>query len=206
MTMSITLYYAPYSSASPVRWALAELDIEHETVELDLKAGDQKKAEVMALNPMGQVPTLVANGQAMFESSACIIFLGDTYGVEEDLWPAIGSPAHMVALTWIGWSAVTLGSTLRQLFNNDPDHAPEGFASEAQHAKAQQRLDELMEILDGHMSDRDYLTGESFTLADCYVAAAIAWSSRAAGFELENAPHLAEWLKRCMAREAAGVM
>ncbi len=206
MTMSITLYFAPYSSASPVRWALAELGLEHEAVELDLKAGDQKKPEVVTLNPMGQVPTLVVNGQAMFESSACTIFLGDTYGTEKDLWPAIGSPQHMIALTWIGWGAVTLGTTLRQVIHNDPETAPDGFPSGPQLTAAKQRLDELMAILDGHLSDRDYLTGEDFTLADCYVSAVVAWGTGVAGFERENAPHVAEWLKRCMGRDAAGVM
>lgn len=206
MTMSITLYFAPYSSASPVRWALTELGLEHEAVELDLKAGDQKKPEVVALNPMGQVPTLVVNGQAMFESSACTIFLGDTYGTEKGLWPAIGSPDHMIALTWIGWTAVTFGTTLRQLFWNDPDHAPEGFSSEAQRAAARQRLDELMEILNGHLSDRAYITGATFTLADCYVGAAIAWGTKAVGFDVDNAPQVAEWLERCLARESATVM
>lgn len=206
MTMSITLYFAPHSSASPVRWALTELGLEHEAVELDLKAGDQKKPEVVTLNPMGQVPTLVVNGQAMFESSACTIFLGDTYGTEQGLWPAIGSPEHMIALTWVSWAAVTLGTALRQVIWNDPETAPEGFPSDAQRNAARQRLDELMAILDGHQSDRDYLTGGSFTLADCYVGAVVAWGTQVAGFDRDNAPHIAEWLKRCMARDAAGVM
>jgi glutathione S-transferase len=206
MTMAITLYYAPYSSASPVQWALAELGVEHEAIELDLKAGDQKKPEVTAHNPMGQVPTLVVDGQAMFESSACVIFLGDKYGVEKGLWPEIGSAEQMVALTWISWAAVTFGTTLRQLFWNDPEQAPEGFPSEAQRAQARQRLDELMLILDGHLSDRDHLTGERFTLADCFTAAAVAWGTKATGFDLANAPMVAEWIKRCMARPAAQVM
>jgi glutathione S-transferase len=206
MTMSITLYYAPHSSASPVGWALAELGLEHETVELDLKAGDQKKPGVMALNPMGQVPTLVVNGQAMFESSACTIFLGDTYGSEKGLWPAIGSPDHMIALTWIGWAAVTLNTTLRQILWNDPDTAPEGFANEAQQAAARQRLDELMEIFDGHLSDREYITGDTFSLADCYVGCVLAWGTKAVGFDQDNAPQIAAWLQRCMGREAAAVM
>lgn len=56
--MSITFYSALMSSATPVTWALAELQVPHESVKLDLSKGDQKKPEFLALNPNGKVPTL----------------------------------------------------------------------------------------------------------------------------------------------------
>ena len=29
----------------------------------------------------------------------------EKYGVERGLWPEIGSPEHMAALTWVSWMA-----------------------------------------------------------------------------------------------------
>ena len=63
--MSMTLYAAPMSSATPVVCALAELDVPCQIVMLDLAAGDQKKPEYLALNPNGVVPTLVVPEEAI---------------------------------------------------------------------------------------------------------------------------------------------
>ena len=113
--MAITFYSAPMSSASPVAAALAELNVPHETVTLDLKAGDQKKPAYLALNPNGKVPTLVADGTPMFEALAIMQWLGDRFGVAKGLWPAADSPARMQAMAWSTWAYVTYGTTLVML-------------------------------------------------------------------------------------------
>lgn len=77
--MSLTLYAAPMSSATPVVCALAELDVPHELVMLDLAAGDQKKPEYLALNPNGVVPTLVHDGTPIIESSVIVQYLDDAF-------------------------------------------------------------------------------------------------------------------------------
>ena len=41
--MSIVLYWHPMSSASPIASALAELEVAHERVLIDLKAGEQRR-------------------------------------------------------------------------------------------------------------------------------------------------------------------
>src|SRR5690606_36214588 len=57
--MALTFYYSPQSNATRVYITLAELGIPHETVFVDLRAGEQKKPEFLALNPNGKVPTIV---------------------------------------------------------------------------------------------------------------------------------------------------
>lgn len=57
--MSLTFYYTPHSNASRIRISLNELGVPHETVAVDLKAGDQKKPAFLAHNPNGKVPTIV---------------------------------------------------------------------------------------------------------------------------------------------------
>ena len=106
--MSLTFYFAPQSSASPVACALAELDVEHERVRLDLKAKDQKKPGFLALNPNGKVPTLVVDGTPMFEALAIMLFLGERFGVERGLWPAAKDPARLAALSWCAWRVDSL--------------------------------------------------------------------------------------------------
>ena len=101
--MTITLYAAPMSSATPVLTALTELEVPHEMVPMDLSAGDQRKPDFLALNPNGQVPTLVVDGTPMFEALAIMQWLGDRFGVERGLWPASDAPERLVALSWSTW-------------------------------------------------------------------------------------------------------
>jgi glutathione S-transferase len=205
--MAIKFYYAPMSSASPISWALAELGLEHEAIKIDLKGTAHKTPEFLAMNPMAQVPTLVDDGQAMFESSAIITYLGDKYGVERGLWPKIGSAEHMVALTWTTWHAVTLGLTLRQWFlSSDRWASPPELQNKAQEKRASERFDELLHILDRHLEGRDYLVGAQFTLADTFAAASLGWATHVVGYDLSKTPNVAAYIKRCMSRRAAGAM
>ena len=113
--MSLTFYYAPMTSATRIHWALEELGVPYEKVKLDLAVNDQKKPEYLALNPNGKVPTLVVDGVPMFEALAINLWLGDRFGVEKKLWPAIDDPARPQAMAWSVWAYVTLGAALHGL-------------------------------------------------------------------------------------------
>ena len=104
--MSIVLYWHPMSSASPIASALAELDVAHERVLIDLKAGEQRRPEFLALNPNGAVPTLTVDGAPMFEALAIHLWLGERYGVERGLWPAADTPERLQAMSWCAWSTL----------------------------------------------------------------------------------------------------
>ncbi|MCA9648392.1 MAG: glutathione S-transferase family protein [Myxococcales bacterium] len=204
--MSLTLYFAPRSSASPIIWALAELDLPHEAIQLDLQAGDQKKPEVLQHNPNGQVPTLVDQGQGMFESSAIIVYLGERYGHEKGLWPKPGSPEHMVALSWNAWFAVSLGASMRLVMLNTQDWLPPELRNEGQAAHGLERLGAQLGLLDARLGEQPYVVGESFSLVDAYGAAAVGWATQVIGVDLKTIPNVAAWLGRCMGREAAKAM
>src|SRR5690606_9857421 len=105
--MSIVFYAAPMSSATPVAWALAELDVPHERVPVDLAAGDQRKPEFLRLNPNGKVPTLVVDGTPRFEALAIMTWLGDRYGTANGMWPPADSPERLPALSWSTWAYVS---------------------------------------------------------------------------------------------------
>ncbi len=204
--MPLTLYYAPRSSASPITWALAELGVPFEGIAIDLKTGEQKQPPLLDHNPMGQVPTLVDDGQAMFESSAILIHLGEKYGAERGLWPEVGSTAHMVALTWTAWFSVTLGSTLRLVMLNTGEWLPEDQRNAKQGEAFRAKLGGLMKILDQRLAEQPYLVGDAFTLVDVYAASSIGWATGVVGFDLGTTPGIAAWLQRCMGREAAKQM
>ena len=76
----LTLYHYWRSSASwRVRWALEHKKIPYRPIAVDLLKGEQNLPEFLAINPAGQVPALIINGQAYSESLAILEFLEEKY-------------------------------------------------------------------------------------------------------------------------------
>lgn len=77
----ITLFdYFRSSAAYRLRIALNLLDIDYETVAVDLLKGDHKSEQNLARNPQGMVPTLSIEGQDLTQSLAILEFLEETQG------------------------------------------------------------------------------------------------------------------------------
>ncbi|WP_407352325.1 glutathione S-transferase family protein [Luteimonas sp. R10] len=199
--MSLTLYAAPMSSATPVVCALAELDIPCEIVMLDLQAGDQKKPDYLALNPNGVVPTLVVDGTPMFEAVAIMQWLGDRYGVDRGLWPAADTPERLTALSWTTWAYVTYGTMINILNYAQSPHADPALHHPPLAKHAQGEFDKLLSRLDARVSERPYLLGDAYSLADMIVASVVTYSTYC-GVSLEGHPHVVAWAERFQARPA----
>ncbi len=199
--MDITLYHAPMSSAVPVVHALAELDIPHRLVRIDLSAGEQRRPEFLALNPNGKVPTLVADGTAMFETLAIMQWLGDRFGVERGLWPAADDPARLVALSWTTWVYVTLGAALQRLNFAGSERVPAELHHAGQVKHVQGELQGLLAILNGRLVGRSWLLGDAFTLADVIVASVITYGTYC-GMAVDDHEEVRGWLARFHARPA----
>lgn len=200
--MSITFYYTPQSSAGRIRVSLAELDIPHEVVRVDLRAGDQKKPDFLAINPNGKVPTVVIDGTPVFESVAIQIALGERYGVQKGLWPAPGSPEHLTALTWLVWGQVTLTGALFRYMGNTSEYFPKEMHNEKQAEQALTEMRDLLRILDSRLDGRPYLVGERCTLVDLDLASMLGWGLMAAKIEFDELKNLKGWLGRIAERPA----
>jgi glutathione S-transferase len=104
-------------------------------------------------------------------------------------------------MKWIIWCNVTLGDALGRYFRNTSEWAP----AEQHNAKAGEiakgELEAGLRVLDSALEGRDYLVGDSFTLADLHLAA---WVGNL-GFvklDLSPSPAIAAWRARCPARPA----
>ena len=73
-----------YTGASPngikVQIGLEELDLEYETMMIDLAAEEQKSETFTALNPNQKVPVIKDGEIVVWESGAIMYYLGKTYG------------------------------------------------------------------------------------------------------------------------------
>ena len=198
--MSLVFYYAPMSTAVTVHWALEELGIPYERVDIDLAARDQDKPGYLAINPNGKVPLVVHDGVAIFESAAIMIHLGETFGVERDLFPPPGLE-RAEALKWIVWSNVSLGGAVGRFLGNTSERVPADLRNAKAGEVARADVEKHLGILDADLAGKTYLVGETFSLVDIHLASYVGWIGMI-GFSLERWTNLARWLRRATDRSS----
>lgn len=91
------LYYFAGSCSMAVHIILNEVGQDVELIPAKTAAGE-KSPELLKINPRGQVPVLVEDGNVMLEGGAMITYLCDKY--KSDLLPASG-PERAKALRWL---------------------------------------------------------------------------------------------------------
>jgi len=179
----ITLYSAercPY--AARVRIVLAEKGVEVEVVEIDL---DNRPEWLYGKNVTGRVPVLEEDGRPLPESAVIMEFLEDRYP-EPPLLPP--DPADR--------------ALVRLLIFRDKELTDPYYAFRRGEDGADERLLSKLAQLNVALSERPYLGGAEYGLADI---AYVPWILRARdmlGVELGPFPALGDWLARLEQRPA----
>lgn len=196
---SIVLYWYPQSSATPIACALAELGVPHERVRVDIRAGEQRRPDYLALNPNGKVPTVTVDGAPMFEALAIHLWLGERFGVERGLWPRMGTPGHAQALSWCAWSYVTYGAVIVRL--QVATHGAEALRSASHAQAAREGLGQLLALLDARLAAQPWMLGAEYSLVDLVVGSVVGYSAYL-GAPVADHAHVRAWLERVQARPA----
>ncbi len=192
-----TLYYAPGAASFAVHWLLLELDIPHELRRLDLKAGEQKRPEYLALNPGGVVPTLVVDGRPMTEAAALLLTLADAHP-QAGFAPAVGEPQRADLYRWM-FHLANVVQPLFRLWWYPQEAAGEGNA-DAAHQAVQPRIEACWDRIDAHLGAHGpYLLGDAVSVADFYLTMLMRWS-RNMPQPATSWPHLAAHAQRMRAR------
>ncbi|MEN5219918.1 glutathione S-transferase family protein [Stenotrophomonas sp. TWI602] len=196
--MSLVFYWHPMSSATPIACVLAELAVPHERVRIDIRAGEQRTADYLAINPNGKVPCLVVDGTPMFEGLAIHLWLGEHFGVAKGLWPHDGTPARLEAMSWCTWAYVTYGAVIGRVWLATTDDA----LRDADHAAAAIRTaTALLDLLEARLSQQPWMLGEAYSLVDLVVGQVVGYGTYL-GAAVEAHPAVAAWLQQVQARPA----
>jgi glutathione S-transferase len=181
-----------------VLWCCAELGLEYERVDAGMAFGVNDTPEYRAMNPNGLVPTIDDGGFILWESHAIVRYLARKHG-SGTLWPN-DARAAADADRWMEWYSTTLWLNLRPIFHNLV-RTPVEKRNMGEVEEARKRLAANFAILDKHLAGRDYLAGQSFTVADIPMGVA---SYRWFNLPLER-PAMANverWYQRLCARPA----
>ncbi|SKA30482.1 glutathione S-transferase [Enhydrobacter aerosaccus] len=103
---SLVLYLAPGSSSMAVHIALHEIGVPFEARPLSFTRGETRTPAFLALNPAGQVPTLLVDGRPLTEVAGCLFYLAKRFP-QAGLLPG-DIDAEAQAVSWMSCIASTL--------------------------------------------------------------------------------------------------
>jgi len=188
--MKVLLYDNPVSgNCHKVRLILGLLDIEFDRRELSVVDRSNRAAALGGLSPSLNVPTVVLeDGRPLAESNAILWYFADgTRYLPDDpyeraqvlQWMFFEQYKHEPAIAVVRfWVAIA----------DDPPPAAE---IEARRGAGREALD----AMERHLGDREYLVGESFTIADIALYA-YTHVAPEGGFDLDPYPAVRAWLER----------
>ncbi len=77
--MSLKLYFAPGACSFVPHCMLQRAGVDYEPVMVKLHKGEQHEGDYRALNPRGQVPVLVDDGQVVTQILAIVLYLDQKF-------------------------------------------------------------------------------------------------------------------------------
>ena len=162
-----TFFTNPMSRGQIARWALHEAGADYEQVLVDFKA---KSPALLAVNPMGKVPTIIHHvnegDRVVTEAAAICAYLAEMHP-EAGLLPNDGQMADYYRWLFFAAGPLEAAVTARSL-GFEPPKDKEGFAGWGNFERA-------IAAIEQHFARRNYVCGDRFTMADVYVGSQIDW-------------------------------
>ena len=175
--MAVDFYHG---HGSPFSWrvwlALEAKAIPYNLKVLSFQNEDTKKPEFRAINPRGQVPTLVDDGYVMWESLAILEYLDDRFTTGLKLYPGDaanrGRVRRLVAEIEAYLYREGISPIVDELFWSG-DKGPNAEVV----AKARAKLSEELEYLARELKGK-FLAGDTLTAADCVLGPCLQYCKR----------------------------
>ena len=197
----IDLYAAGTSNGMRARIALEECGLQYKLHPIDLQKGEQKTAQYLSMNPMGQIPVMVDHDGpggkpvTVSQSSAILMYCAEKSGKHLPRNPA-DRPAFLEALMR---ASTDVTPTLGAIFNSSKVK-PEAHAPTVNWFKDLWKR--YLKVWDDVLGKRKYAAGADFTVADLSLFAGYARMQKAIPELVEGYPNVARWAQEVGARPA----
>jgi GSH-dependent disulfide-bond oxidoreductase len=182
----IRFYFHPTPNPAKIALFMEEACLPYDVIPVDTSKGEQHTPAFRAINPNGKVPAIVdtegpgGKEARVFDSTAILIYLAEKTG------KFLGKPEERPELlSWLLFIASGLGP-----FSGQSVHfqfaAPEGndYAVNRYRREAERHY----QVLNDHLQGRDFIVGDSYTIADI---SAWGWLDRASRVRKGEADPLA---------------
>jgi glutathione S-transferase len=195
----LQLYGNPRSRATRCLWMLEEIGEPYQLIEKSTRADDLQNTEYLRLNPNARIPTLVDGNVVLWESMAINLYLAQKY---QGPMHCAGPEVLGLAAQWSFWAVLEMEALLLDLLEHRAllsEFARDPSAAERDELLLRKPLGVLNDVLEA----REYLAGDSFTVADLNVASILVWG-KMARLDLSGYSQVKRWVDGCLARSAFG--
>ena len=186
------------SNVQKVLWACDELELSYQREDIGGDFGGNQEPKYLAMNPNGLVPTMIDNGNVLWESNAIIRYLCEIHA------PNLLLPTNpwqiALAQQWMDWQQTVLAPAIRPVFWGLV-RTPEDERNVDEIAAGQTQTASAMTILDHHLSQNTFVAGSSLSLGDIPVGI-MAYRWFQLDIERIELPHLARWYQSLADRKA----
>lgn len=228
----LELYHAePVANSMKVLLCLKEKNIEFVSHYVNLLRFEQHSPEFVRINPNGQVPVLIHDGEILTESSVINEYLDEVFPqvpLKPDsaaerarmrIWTKFVDEYFMPALSMIGWHVMVRriaqqlkGRELEEMLSHIPlkeqrdkwaTVAGDSFTDE-QLADSRRRIGVSIRKMEKILSGQPWLAGRTYSLAEVNSYSAVAAIPRLCpeAMNAKNTPRAMEWLARMDERPA----
>ncbi|MBB4169625.1 glutathione S-transferase [Rhizobium sp. BK538] len=153
------LYSHPLSGHSHrAHLFLSLIGIDADVLEVDLAAREHKSASFLALNPFGQLPVLEDGDVIISDSNAILVYLAKKYAPEG--WLPEEPAAAAAVQRWLSVAAgeIAYGPCAARLVTL--------FGAKFDTEEVIARAHRILQLIDDHLVDRDWIAASRPTIAD----------------------------------------
>ena len=204
----ITLYdCATAPSPMRARIFLAEKGIAHDTVQIDLRSGEQMGQAYRAINPLCTVPALrTEDDMVLTDNAAIAAYLEARYPNP----PLLGTTAHEKAqiASW-QWRAEFEGlmAIAEALRNSSPAMANRALPGPSNYAQIPElaergiaRVNQFFKVLNEQLEGREYVAGGQFSVADITAVVTVDFARVVKIKPSDAHPHILRWRAKMQER------
>ena len=185
------LYWSPRSRSFSALWMMEETGEAYERVLTDISTGAQRRAEYLAVNPMGKVPALKDGEATLAEAAAIAAYVAERYP-QARLAPPLGDPLRAKYLYWLFFGPGCIEPAMVQLATKLEMNPVAAGWGDAQR---------VIDVLDVALQKGPWILGEPFSAADIIIGSGLNFAVRL--FKLiPTRPSFEAYVERCMARPA----
>ena len=205
------IFYDFLKAPSPrrARIILAEKNVPHETVLIDMMTRQQMSAEYRAINPQCTLPALkLEDGTVLTDNAGIAVYLEETYPQP----PLMGTTALEKAdiATWQSRIEAGFGMAVAHaLRNSNPamkNRALPGPHDYAQipelAARGMQQIEHFLDLLEARLAGRDFIASNSLSVADITAAVMLDFAKIVGKKPAESQTNILRW-RKALAKRAS---
>src|SRR4029453_16325034 len=168
------LYEFAFTRSIRARWTLQELGVDFEGVTVNMRAGEDRSPEFLAINPAGKLPALVDGDLVLTESVAIVLYLAEKYPEKRLIPKDLKQRAEHYR--WLLFTTTELEQPLWRIARHTNVY-PEDMRLPADVTIARREVPGMAAILEKPMQGRQFVVGDRATVADFVAGYTLDWGN-----------------------------